>query len=1147
MKFRSAALLVVFFLFAGFIPAQISDNFSDGDFTANPTWSGDAADYQVNASFQLQLNSASTVADTSYLSFPSPFIGNAEWDFWVKESFAPSDNNNVRVYLVSDIANLKGNVNGYYVRMGENGSLDSIDLWEQSGTTQTKIIDGINNHCAATTNTLRIKVTRDATGTWTLYSDTTGGTNYQVEGMVFDNTHTTSSFFGVFSKYTISNVTKFYYDDIYVGPVIVDNTPPTLVSATATSATALDVLFDENVDAVTSQVTTNYSVNNSIGNPITAVRDAVNHSLVHLTFSSSFVSATAYTLTVTNVQDLSANAITSANTNFTYFPLSNPVFHDVIINEIMADPSPVVALPNTEFVELYNRSANNFDLSGWGFTDGVSNGALNSAVIPAGGYVIICANADTSLLSPYGPTVGVSSWPSLNNSGDNLKLMDAASNVIDSVDYDISWYQDAIKQNGGWTLELINPNAGIGCSPAGNWIASVNVAGGTPGTQNSVYNNSPDIIGPILQSVSATDSLHVVLCFNEAIDPSQLTTLSNYNISPAIGNPISLYYDTTTLRCIYLTLGTALSNNTTYTITFGALTDCAGNAANPNSGIFSYHKIQPYDVVINEIMADPDPPVQLPNEEYFELFNRTPYSLSLDNWTITVGTTTRTLVGVTLPADSFVVLTSTTAAPLFTGINVVGVTSFSALTNTGATITLRDVSGMEIHSVTYSDTWYQNSAKQNGGWSLEQIDPNNPCGGMNNWKASVATAGGTPGARNSVNASNPDHVAPRLVRVSVLAADSLRLFFSEPLDSLTMANVSRYTIDNSIGNPLSVRPVSPDFTKCDLKLPVSIVAGIIYHVSVNTSLSDCAGNALETPNDAPFALPEAALRNDIVINEILFDPNAGGTDFVEIYNRSGKVVDLKNIVLCTADTVAHILNDLNVVAPEGYLFFPSQYLVLSQGSVLVQQQYPSETNIDLCLDMTNIPSMNVSGGIVILADTGFHIIDSLVYSSSWHFPLLQTTKGVSLERIDFDRQTQDPTNWHSASENIGFATPTQQNSQYSPMGTADDGAVTVSAETSQQIFSPDGDGYNDVININYLFSEPGYVANVSVYDARGRLVRTLVRNELLGTMNGSFSWDGTMDDRTKARVGAYVIYFEAFKQDGTVKEYKRSCVLAGKL
>ncbi|MBA3972449.1 MAG: hypothetical protein H0X46_09985 [Bacteroidetes bacterium] len=56
----------------------------------------------------------------------------------------------------------------------------------------------------------------------------------------------------------------------------------------------------------------------------------------------------------------------------------------------------------------------------------------------------------------------------------------------------------------------------------------------------------------------------------------------------------------------------------------------------------------------------------------------------------------------------------------------------------------------------------------------------------------------------------------------------------------------------------------------------------------------------------------------------------------------------------------------------------------------------------------------------------------------------------------------------------------------------------------------------------------------------------MIRNELLGT-NGTFSWDGINDAREKARIGIYIIYFEVFDLSGTVKHYKKTCVLAGKL
>lgn len=1137
-KFWCCLLTVFTLSFAAH--AQISDNFGDGDFTANPAWSGDTPEFVVNAGFQLQLNSAA--ADTSSLAFANPFATNCEWQFWCRMNFSPSDNNNVRLYLTSDVVNLEGPVNGYYIRMGENGSLDGVDLWEQNGTTHTKIIDGLPARVALSNNIVRVKVTRTAAGLWTVFSDTTGGTNWVTEGSVTNNTFTTSNYSGMFCKYTVSNINDFYLDDVYVGPPVVDNTPPAITSVSVLSATQLDVLFDEPVELITAETESNYSVSASIGNPSLATRDGSNPALVHLTFTNSFTSAVTYTLTVVNVEDIAGNAITTANATFQYFPLATPVYHDVVINEIMADPSPVVGLPNVEFVELYNRSANNFDITGWEFSDGSSTGTIGNYVLPAGGYVVICANADTALFTPFGNRVGISSFPSLNNAGDNLKLYDANSNVLDSVNYDIAWYQDAVKDDGGWTLELINPDAGSLCASSGNWIASNNAAGGTPSVQNSVYNSSPDVTGPVVQSAFALNASTIEVCFNEAIDPVLLANINSYNISPFIGVPLAAVYDTATLMCVTLTTALPLTTATTYQVDFATLADCAGNAANPTSIQFVFYIPQQFDVVINEVMADPDPPVLLPNEEYVELANTTAYPIRLEDWTISVGSTTRMLPFCVIPADSFMVLTATGSEPFFAGVNVVGVTSFPTLTNTSGTVILRDQDGNLMHTISYTDDWYRNTAKADGGWSLEQIDPGNPCAGSANWKASDAGAGGTPGLTNSVNAGNPDVIFPEIVRVSVYAPDSIRAWFSEAMDSATIANSGLYYVDNSVGYAMAAYPVGPDFRSVNLKLANSIFPGVLYHLTATSQLSDCVGNGLFV-SSVPFALPEAVGAGDIVINEILFDPNDGGSDFVEIYNRSGKVIDLAQVVICTKDTVANVLQEIAVIAPEGFLLFPGEYLVISENIFDVQSQYPASTDLRRCLQMNNIPSMNVDGDVVILADLTFNIVDMLVYSSDWHFPLLQETKGVTLERVDFDRSTQDATNWHSASEESGYGTPTQKNSQYSAAGTADDGAVTVTTE----VFSPDNDGYQDVVTINYLFSTPGLVANITIYDARGRLVRTLITSELLGTEEGAFSWDGTMDDRSKARVGTYVIFFEAFGTDGTVKQYKRVCVLAAKL
>ena len=593
--------IIFFLVLFGRVFGQITDNFSDGDFTASPVWSGDAAKFIVNTSEQLQLNS--TGADTSYLTASNTSIANTEWNFWIKLSFAPSDNNYVKIYLVSDQQNLKGLVNGYYIRMGENGSFDSVDLWEQTGTSSTKLIDGINYHCGKSTNTLRIKVTRDTIGLWTIYADTLGGTNFLSEGSVTSTTYTSTSYFGVSCKYTTSNSTKFYVDDIYVGPIVVDTIAPKISSTFAVSNTQLDISFNEAIEKASAEITGNYFVDGGIGVPVLAVKDVSNAMLVHLTFTNSFTNSQTYFVTINGVKDVNGN------------------------------------------------------------------------------------------------------------------------------------------------------------------------------TEN------------------------------------------------------------------------------------------------------------------------------------------------------------------------------------------------------------------------------------------------------------------------------------------------------------------------------------------------------------NLSTS--------------FILPDRASANDIIVNEVLPDPNAGGVDFMEVYNRSNKVLDFSELNFGSFDTLTNQLKSSYNITGTRKLFYPSEYYVLCTDPSVVKSQYAT-TNPNGFIQMTTIPTMNIEAGCVGITDTSNNIIDKMKYYQRMHFALLNDTKGISLERISFDRSSDDKTNWHSAAENVDYATPGYKNSQ------SVDDVYGKDISVNPEIFSPDNDGYNDVLTISYSFNDPGNVASISIYDRNGRLIRSLIQNQLLGSA-GSFSWDGITDKLDKAPVGIYIIHFQSFNSKGDVKNYKKTTVLASKL
>ena len=149
--------------------------------------------------------------------------------------------------------------------------------------------------------------------------------------------------------------------------------------------------------------------------------------------------------------------------------------------------------------------------------------------------------------------------------------------------------------------------------------------------------------------------------------------------------------------------------------------------------------------------------------------------------------------------------------------------------------------------------------------------------------------------------------------------------------------------------------------------------------------------------------------------------------------------------------------------------------------------------------------------------------------------------GKSLERIDPEGPSDDANNWHTAAEQIGFATPADKNSQYYPA--IQNGEFSFTSNT----VSPDNDGYEDVLQVNYEMIEPGLIADFTIYDDRGREVAKVLESELLG-IQGTFIWDGVRSDNTKASIGVYVAVFEAWSLDGgLIFTQRKAFTVAGML
>jgi hypothetical protein len=652
-----------------------------------------------------------------------------------------------------------------------------------------------------------------------------------------------------------------------------------------------------------------------------------------------------------------------------------------------------------------------------------------------------------------------------------------------------------------------------------------------------------DNTNPTVTSVKVINETQLEVKFSENVDLVSAETESKYLANNGLGNPNLAIRSIDNFSKVTLTFSNSFVLGASNNLTIEGVSDLAGNEMDAQIVPFVYYKAQAYDVVLNEIMADPDPPVLLPNVEYVEVFNRTEFPINIENWSIQVGTNIKMIPPIVLQPDSFLVITGLAGEEYYyDSLAVVGVTSFPALTNTGATVSLLDADLQVISTVKYSDSWYKDDVKFDGGWSIEQINPETPCAGETNWKASDASYGGTPGKKNSVLEINADLLNPEIERVTVIDKDTIRVFFTETVTLSSLQYVTRYFINNDIGIPLSVNAVAPDFKSVILALPDTLKEGILYTITVSDSLKDCVGNAFNSVNTGRFALPEVIERNDIVINEVLSDPKDGSSDFVEIYNRSQKILDIGELQLSNKDLETNLLESEEPISGEGYLIFPGEYVLLSEDVDGVKNFYNTKPE-SIFLQMGNFPTYNIDDGTVVLSRIADNvIIDEYTYSSKSHYPLINDTKGVSLERINFDRPANDNTNWTSASSTSGYATPGYVNSQFSLVAVSEKGKVTVSPE----VFSPDNDGFDDNVSLAYEFESPNYTGSFTIYDSNGRLVKYLVRNQLLG-IKGNYSWNGVNEDNEKARIGIYVIYMEAFDKEGNVVKVKKPCVLGGKL
>ncbi len=744
-------LLFVLLLTNSRLFSQINDDFLDGDFTNLPTWSGTNVDFIVNPSLELQLNN--TIASTSYLSTAHGLftLDNKEWKFITRQTFSPSSSNYGRVFLTADNADLTLVQNGFYIQLGEAGTTDAVRLFKMVSGVSTELLAGPAGQIANSFSA-GIRVVRDNGANWSLLIDGTGGTSYTLAGTVNEPANLLGTHFGAMQVYTASNANKYFYDNIYVGDEIVDLSPPTLLSATAINANLIDVLFDEALDQVTAETSGNYDIQPFLS-AATATLDGTNPALVHIIPTFNLTNGNTYTLFTNLIEDISGNASGSQSVNFTYLVAETPIAGDVVINEFMCDPTPVVGLKNAEYVEIYNRSNKILNVSGWKLGDASSFGTAQNGWLLPNDYIVLTATAN---IDSFSVATAVTSFPSLNNSDDAVVLYDNSGNKLDSIFYSIGWYHDTNKDDGGYSLERINPDDP--CSDITDWKASNNLNGGTPGSINSVYDTTADVQTPTITQIIASAPSLIEVFFNEGMDPISLTN-STVITSPTltIQNKFFSGDDPTTLS---INFNEVLVGSQTYQIELQNIADCWMNSIDLSETFALAETAVKGDVIINEIMFDP----LTGGSDWVELYNNSDKLVDLYEWQlakISDGVISNNDIieqHYLLEPGDYVVLTENvshitqnyTASVLGKFIET-GVPSYN---NDSSTVYLLDNQifppNNVIDKVSYLDDWHFKLLDATKGKSLERIDPNGVSDDKNNWHTAAEAIGfATPGGENS--------------------------------------------------------------------------------------------------------------------------------------------------------------------------------------------------------------------------------------------------------------------------------------------------------------------------------------------------------------------------------------------------------------
>ena len=715
-----------------------------------------------------------------------------------------------------------------------------------------------------------------------------------------------------------------------------------------------------------------------------------------------------------------------SNNKITLAVLPGYMTNAVRINEIMF--APLNGEP--EWIELFNSSDSEIDLTDWSITDVLPKPAttkLKRISIPPKTFIVI--SKDSSILNYHNNIPSgllVNSFPPLNNDADGVVIKDPHDITIDSMSYDKSW-----GGNSGRSIERKTLTGSV--NDKSNWASSRDVELSTPDRINSVTQKSYDLALTGLKMNPEKPSFDDDVKFTTVIKNVGLEPAQNFYISFFFlnGTDTALFYsvDKNGLNVsdsIEVDSGPGIKLTSAKTILCRINYSKDQDTSNNSIAKVFEAGYRAKDVLISEIMYSP-----LDGEsEWIEIVNNSQNSVNLKGWTASdLVSPIRSAItngeAVLLPGE-FAVLTQDTSKFLFYPPKDFFQVKFGALGNTYDGFVIHDNRDVLIDSVEYKSNWGGRK-----GFSLERISIGGSSTDSTNWSTSLNPDGATPGDINS------------------------------------LSGIPSYQ------------------------------------------------------------------NNAMIINEIMYDPSPGNSEFLEFFNQGNDTIQIGGMILIMGISKRIELSSTLFVVPPKCFF-----IVAADSSIYDNYKWLKEEEFYVMIN--NSLSLSNDGTIILLKDMYGNKIDSLSYSPLWHNENLAVTKNRSLERLSPVLDSNDPGNW-SSSVGSDYATPGKQNSVYveSLPGEA---KVTINPNP----FSPDNDGFEDFTAININLTKRLSQVRIRVFDSVGRLVRTIAQN-MPSSSKSTIIFNGLDDNGRALRIGIYILLIEAVADDGSTETIKTPVVVARRL